>query len=749
MINFNTKLDLERQSKILSGHTAVFDGGVSFGIPFSGFPSGVDTGTTVLTSYNVITGETSGYSGTTGTTFFGITPVNPSAFTDSRIITGTTGLTSVITGVTTNYIQTYGPIWDLTSSTIIDEHLVGLSYSGYLITYTFNNVSASTPTTFDAYVNARVDYYSANTLDYKGSTNWLTIRGNATVDERLIVNRLTVTSGATVGYVLTCSDSGGTVEWQSGSSVTSLWVEDGVGNTAIKDIHGTHSITGTSDNSIIAGGYINSIYNSINSGIFAGSGNTITGHTNAFIGGGSNNLIDFCSSASKGNTNESIIGGNSNEIKSAKNSTIIGGGGNILNNITYGGQSSIILGGTGNTMTNGNTSTIIGGSGNTLGDNSCVLSYSTIIGGYGNNIASVNTGGYNMIANSITSSIDGQYALILNSNTSNIIGNSYNSTIIGGSGNTITSAVRSVILGGQNISATLDDYVYTPNMIINTGGTTSKLGINTTPSHVIHAVGNKSNFYLEDSYTSGIFDGARQMIFYGDTDTAPQYVLTDGVVDIAIGVRGTTTSNTTYMQNLGIAGDTFIAASSSAKGLNIINVTGSGTEDFIRLYAGQYPDDVTQADIHIQGSGTTRGYVGIGTETPTEKLDVSGNVIISGSLTKGSGTFRIPNPTPNKDNYLYHSFVESPNAGDNIYRWSIEITNGIGLIELPDYYNHLNENNQIWVNPVEHFGIGYGKIIENTLEIHCNVDGNYNVLLIGTRKDEIAITNWKGVERNN
>jgi hypothetical protein len=586
MINFNTKLDLERQSKILSGHTAVFDGGVSFGIPFSGFPSGVDTGTTVLTSYNVITGETSGYSGTTGTTFFGITPVNPSAFTDSRIISGTTGLTSVITGTTSNYVQTYGPIWDLTSSTIIDEHLVGLSYSGFQITYTFNNVSASTPTTFDAYVNARVDYYSANTLDYKGSTNWLTIRGNATVDERLTVNRLTVTSGATVGYVLTCSDSGGTVEWQSGSSGSSLWVEDGSGNTAIKDTHGTHSITGTSDYSIIGGGSNNSIYNSINSGIFAGSGNVIASHN------------------------------------------------------------------------------------------------------------------------------------------------------------------RSVILGGQNISTTLNDYVYAPNMIISTGGTTSKLGINTTPTHVIHAVGNKSSFYMEDSYTSGYFIDFRQMLFVGDSDTASAYVITDGVVDIGIGVRGTSTSDTSAMLGLGVVGDTFINASAAANGLNIMNYAGSGTEDFIRFYAGQYPYTANTADLHIQGSGTTRGYVGIGTEIPTEILTVNGNVTISGSLTKGSGTFRIPNPTPNKDNYLYHSFVESPNAGDNIYRWSIEIINGIGVIELPDYYNYLNENNQIWVNPVEHFGIGYGKIIENSLEIHCNIDGKYNVLLIGTRKDEIATNNWKGVERN-
>ena len=243
MINFNTKLDLERQSKIFSGHTAIFDGGVSFGIPFSGFPSGVDTGTTILTSYNVVTGETSGYSGTTGTTFFGITPVNPSAFTDSRIISGTSGLTSVITGTSSNYIQTYGPIWDLTSSTIIDEHLVGLTYSGYQITYFFNNVSASTPTTFNAYVDTRVDYYSANTLDYKGSTNWLTIKGNATVDERLTVNRLTITSGASIGYLLSSVDSDGMAEWipssgfvfsgGSGNCITDLYVTNVFGCSPI------------------------------------------------------------------------------------------------------------------------------------------------------------------------------------------------------------------------------------------------------------------------------------------------------------------------------------------------------------------------------------------------------------------------------------------------------------------------------------------------------------------------------------
>ena len=73
---FITNLDLARQANIFSGETAVFQGGIQLGIPFSGFPTGVDTGTTV--SLGVVDTQFAAFSGNTGTTVFNVTdPTSP------------------------------------------------------------------------------------------------------------------------------------------------------------------------------------------------------------------------------------------------------------------------------------------------------------------------------------------------------------------------------------------------------------------------------------------------------------------------------------------------------------------------------------------------------------------------------------------------------------------------------------------------------------------------------------------------
>jgi hypothetical protein len=134
-------------------------------------------------------------------------------------------------------------------------------------------------------------------------------------------------------------------------------------------------------------------------------------------------------------------------------------------------------------------------------------------------------------------------------------------------------------------------------------------------------------------------------------------------------------------------------------------------------------------------------------------LQTDGLVHVPGELTAGTKTFNIehPNPAMKEQGYrLRHACVESPTTGDNIYRYEVEATenNQIVSINIPDYFRYLNENPQIWVSPANHFGRCYGILNEESLvlEVHCETIGKYNVLLIGTRKDEDAVNNFKGPE---
>lgn len=132
-------------------------------------------------------------------------------------------------------------------------------------------------------------------------------------------------------------------------------------------------------------------------------------------------------------------------------------------------------------------------------------------------------------------------------------------------------------------------------------------------------------------------------------------------------------------------------------------------------------------------------------------------VLIPGSLdVAGTKNFEIPHPKPVKKatHVIRHGAVESPTPGDTLYRWKIQATkeNDLVIIDLPDYFVWLNKDVQIFVTPQGHFGNGYGILNRETeqLEIHCQYEGEYNVLVIGTRNDDHqSVQDWniKGVER--
>ena len=240
---FTTLLDLARQAKIISGETATFDGKIEVGIPFSGYPTGVDTGTTV--SLGVVSSEDAVFSGNTGTTVFDVS--NTGSTNYDAIFSGysattwsnplfsgnTSGLTLPITPLSAS-TQIVGPFWTLTQTGMTGDYVIGTQYTGYSVTYSFFNVSQfGTGFTYSGFTTATQENFSAGTLDYKGPLDYISSVEDATIDGRLTTNKLTVTGGASagsLGYVLTQTGDTGEVGWvfnsASGTTDTNFAISD-------------------------------------------------------------------------------------------------------------------------------------------------------------------------------------------------------------------------------------------------------------------------------------------------------------------------------------------------------------------------------------------------------------------------------------------------------------------------------------------------------------------------------------------
>ncbi|RMF83273.1 MAG: hypothetical protein D6744_04945, partial [Planctomycetota bacterium] len=71
-------------------------------------------------------------------------------------------------------------------------------------------------------------------------------------------------------------------------------------------------------------------------------------------------------------------------------------------------------------------------------------------------------------------------------------------------------------------------------------------------------------------------------------------------------------------------------------------------------------------------------------------LQVQGDMEVTGSLSKGGGSFKIDHPLDPANKYLYHSFVESPDML-NIYNGNVFTDErGYAVIELPAWFEALN-----------------------------------------------------------
>jgi hypothetical protein len=120
----------------------------------------------------------------------------------------------------------------------------------------------------------------------------------------------------------------------------------------------------------------------------------------------------------------------------------------------------------------------------------------------------------------------------------------------------------------------------------------------------------------------------------------------------------------------GVRGDSFMAGGVGVRGEN---TTSSGTGVYGAHQGSGYA---------INGVNFGSGYAGY----------FEGRVHVTGTLTKGGGSFRIDHPLDPENKYLYHSFVESPDM-KNIYDGVVTTDErGHAVVQLPEWFEALNRD---------------------------------------------------------
>lgn len=161
----------------------------------------------------------------------------------------------------------------------------------------------------------------------------------------------------------------------------------------------------------------------------------------------------------------------------------------------------------------------------------------------------------------------------------------------------------------------------------------------------------------------------------------------------------------TFTGNLNLAGSaTFHNTEYTTTSSISVTNTGTGPALVVNQTGEQaiaaFYDDNSVA-FYIDGKTGTGGYVGVGTETPSEKLTVVGNISSTGTMyvssvndlevtTWGSGTVKLSNKVDGDNIY-----IQSTNAGRSILRWHSRAEYGSG--NSGDFSQIQAQSDGVWI----------------------------------------------------
>ncbi len=202
------------------------------------------------------------------------------------------------------------------------------------------------------------------------------------------------------------------------------------------------------------------------------------------------------------------------------------------------------------------------------------------------------------------------------------------------------------------------------------------------------------------------------------------------------GLENTNGANNTFVGNgagiTNVTGDynTALGKSSSASSAGLNFSTAIGAEAI-----------VNNSDTIVLGKVSGQ-YVGV--NRPADTVRIPGNLIVSGSISKGSGSFRIDHPLDPANKYLYHSFVESPDMM-NVYNGNaVTNENGEAEIVLPDYFEALNRDFRYQLTVIGQFAqvIVLAEVKDNRFRIKTDKPAvKVSWQVTGIRRDPFAEKN--------
>lgn len=174
------------------------------------------------------------------------------------------------------------------------------------------------------------------------------------------------------------------------------------------------------------------------------------------------------------------------------------------------------------------------------------------------------------------------------------------------------------------------------------------------------------------------------------------YANTSGLENTAIGYQALY-ANTTGSGNTAIGKGT-LYANTTGFGNTAIGI-GAGVDQisgnfntFIGVGANPSIGGLTNATAIGYGAVVTASNtIQLGSSNVTD-IYAQGNLHVTGTLTKLTGSFKIDHPLDPKNKYLYHSFVESPDMM-NIYNGNVVTdAKGYATVELPAWFEALNRD---------------------------------------------------------